>query len=880
MTGTRGDLSYTVRVQDKDLKRLAPILRQVRNELKGASAGAAQTGRTASTSMRRAAAETRLAEREVGRFSRGMLAATGIAKSFGRSIAFSSLAFLGGAGITAFLKSTVKDAQEAEKVQKQMVTQFKASGISLGAYSGQVERAVQAQSRLAAVEDEDVQAAFTNMLRTTKDVTKAIQLNALALDIAAARHMDVERTGILVSKVYAGNVRALTRYGIVLRAGMTPTQALMELQRRFAGQAEAVGKTSEGSAHRFGVAWGNVKEAIGTGVLAFLSSGFNKLADDVSDPKFMVGAKALGDSVGKDIGNAVSRVVDMVKRNWPAIVKLFHDAEFVARMTAQGLRGVAAVLSVISKITPGGSGTLLGMIATGLLMRKVMPVGGAVRGIGTSSIVAGKMMTSANITGKLAFMRAGALGVGAALGGWPMLIALSLPLLEAVGKRMGVLAAKLAGFSIKGDPLANITASEKAIGERIRRQHAAGKSLLSITSGLRAAGVDDTTIRRALAVATGAGIEDGGKKGTDKVKGMFGSITKDFKTPPTDAQAKAAANRMKKALEAARKTMDDAFNRVSDKALSAFDQITSDMADKLRAVVRVGRVSFTITSTGKTPAERELDAIERLQAKRSAKRDVVDTRAQLAAAIRFGDPRMIREARRKLEDAQLDQRKVGLEARAKVERTAADQSLLRARKEFEARRALQREHFSDELAAIQKRLDAGKLKEKQARKEIVATLKKYGIDLRTAGAAMGQAFSTGLVESLDAFSTSAGRADRVLGRILAPARVKAAQALARALTKMAVAMAPTGGAAVVNDAASASRHDRGDGTILFTKNPKGSGNMKTMSSGGGDTHIYVAGSVITERDLADKTHAHLKKKAGRNPRKQRGERKGQNLGLG
>ena len=51
--------------------------------------------------------------------------------------------------------------------------------------------AIQSQSRLAALDDEELSDSFTTILRVTGDVNRSLELNALAADIARGKQIDL-----------------------------------------------------------------------------------------------------------------------------------------------------------------------------------------------------------------------------------------------------------------------------------------------------------------------------------------------------------------------------------------------------------------------------------------------------------------------------------------------------------------------------------------------------------------------------------------------------------------------------------------------------------------------------------------------------------------
>ena len=124
------------------------------------------------------------------------------------------------------LKQAATAAIEAEKSNARMTTQLKASGISFRAHAGEIDRVIQKTSQLAGLDDEDLQDAFTNIVRVTGDVNKSLKLTGLAADFARAKHMDVARAGEIVGKVAGGNTGILARYGIAIDKGASSTEAL------------------------------------------------------------------------------------------------------------------------------------------------------------------------------------------------------------------------------------------------------------------------------------------------------------------------------------------------------------------------------------------------------------------------------------------------------------------------------------------------------------------------------------------------------------------------------------------------------------------------------------------------------------------------------
>lgn len=187
-----------------------------------------------------------------------------------------------GTGAVLGAKKATDAFREAEVSNAKLRAQLKASGISYKAHAKEIDAVIQRTSKLAGLDDEDLQDAFTNIIRVTGNVSKSMKLTGLAADFARAKHMDVAKAGELVGKVAGGNVGILGRYGISVKKGATATEALGLLQRKFAGQAEAYGKTGAGAQDRMKVSTENLMEAVGRGLDPTLTKVQTKVADFVN----------------------------------------------------------------------------------------------------------------------------------------------------------------------------------------------------------------------------------------------------------------------------------------------------------------------------------------------------------------------------------------------------------------------------------------------------------------------------------------------------------------------------------------------------------------------------------------------------------------------
>jgi hypothetical protein len=313
----------------------------------------------------RLSSSSRSAERDIGRATRGALAGSGVFRGFGRSLAFASGGFLAFATAGQFVRTSIDAAKDAAVTQRQLAAQLAATGQSFGVYRDEIEKTDSRLSALSGFTKDDLDKSLTTIVRSTGNVSKALRDNALAANIARARHIDLAAASTIVAKVEAGNIGILRRAGIQVGKNATVEQALAVARARFAGQA-AAGTTAQ---ERFGAVLHNTEEIIGTGLLPTLN-------------KYLTSA---------------SRWLQQMNESG----KLQKDVATATRQFSSALHDVAAVVKGIDKVTGSFKNTLelilalkLGSAAAGWI--------GAFGGTGTEAAIA---------SGKVAALRKSVVGL-------------------------------------------------------------------------------------------------------------------------------------------------------------------------------------------------------------------------------------------------------------------------------------------------------------------------------------------------------------------------------------------------------------------------------------------------------------------------------------
>ena len=222
-------------------------------------------------------------------------------------------AVAGVAAMSVGLVKSAKAAAEAEASNARLSAQLKSMGKDTEQTRSRIEDTVQSLSRLGAFDDEDLQDAFTTLVRSSNNVSKSQKDLGLVANIARGAQVDLATAAKLVNRVNAGNVGSLKRYGIALEDGATKEEAIAALRRKFAGQAEAYSNTAAGAQEAFAIATENALEQVGVALTPLIIE-FSKFAQDVL-PKIAA-------AVSVYLGQAI----DWIKRNWPQIKAILVGA--------------------------------------------------------------------------------------------------------------------------------------------------------------------------------------------------------------------------------------------------------------------------------------------------------------------------------------------------------------------------------------------------------------------------------------------------------------------------------------------------------------------------------------------------------------------------
>ena len=235
----------------------------------------------------------------------------GFAKKAGKAFAVAGAAAAAYAGV--LLVDGVKSAIEDEAAQAKLATTLKNVTNATDKQIKAVEDYITQTALANGITDDQLRPSLDRLIRSTKDATKAQELQSLALDIAAGTGKDLKTVSEALGKAYDGNLGALKKLGVGIDDSIIKSKnfdaAAAALSKTFEGQASKQAETFQGKMARLTVAFDEAKETVGSYVLDALTplvSGFV----DKGIPAIQDFAKNLGQTLGPAFGQIFKVIRD------------------------------------------------------------------------------------------------------------------------------------------------------------------------------------------------------------------------------------------------------------------------------------------------------------------------------------------------------------------------------------------------------------------------------------------------------------------------------------------------------------------------------------------------------------------------------------------
>lgn len=253
--------------------------------------------------------------------------ATSLGSKMGSALKVGGLVAAAGIGAAGFaLVSFVKMAADEQAGIERLKTSVASTGVAYETYAKQIDVAVRAGEKLA-FQDDEVRDSLSLLTIQTGSVEEAMNRQKIAMDLARGTGMDLALASKLVGKVSDENTQVLKKYGIAIADGATETEALEEIQRRFAGQSETFAGTATAKWAIFNNQMDNVKESIGSALLPLVTQIGTALGDFLTAHQADIDAfsQMMAEKIPEGL-DAIKRGFEAIKPELTAVVQQFKDA--------------------------------------------------------------------------------------------------------------------------------------------------------------------------------------------------------------------------------------------------------------------------------------------------------------------------------------------------------------------------------------------------------------------------------------------------------------------------------------------------------------------------------------------------------------------------
>lgn len=175
------------------------------------------------------------------------------------------------AGLGAMLVDATKGAIDDAAAQELLAGNLRRATGATDEQIAAVEEWIGLQGQLLGIADDDLRPALSKLARATGSVTKAQELAAAAMDIAAATGKPLEGVIGALEKAYGGNVGALKKlapeYQDLIKDGATFEEVMDAIAFTTGGAATDAADTAAGRFKRMKLSLDETKESIGAALL-------------------------------------------------------------------------------------------------------------------------------------------------------------------------------------------------------------------------------------------------------------------------------------------------------------------------------------------------------------------------------------------------------------------------------------------------------------------------------------------------------------------------------------------------------------------------------------------------------------------------------------
>ena len=218
--------------------------------------------------------------------------------------------------LTHFLKEASKAAIADNKSQALLAESLRNT---IGANDGAIkstEAWIKKTQLATSVADDDLRPALTTAVTATGSLTKGQRLLNLALDISAAKQLDLKSVTNALSKAQGGNLTSLKK----LLPGVQLTGDYMAvLESHYKNMAKL--SASNDPFQRMNIIFQDIQETIGQAILPSLQ----KFADYLASPEGQNSLKSFVDKF-KDIATNAGKILEFISKNVDGLMQLVRFA--------------------------------------------------------------------------------------------------------------------------------------------------------------------------------------------------------------------------------------------------------------------------------------------------------------------------------------------------------------------------------------------------------------------------------------------------------------------------------------------------------------------------------------------------------------------------
>ena len=271
----------------------------------------------------------------------------------------------------------VKAAIEDEAAQVRLATSLQNTTGATNAQIAAVEAQILKTSLLTGKTDDELRPSLDRLVRSTKSITEAQKLQALALDISAGSGKSLEAVSNALAKGFEGNTTALGKLGVGISAAELKSMSFEQVQAKlaatFEGQSSKQADTFAGKMERLKVAFAEGKETVGAFVLDAITPLINTVVNTVI-PAISTfinsiggkeGLKGTFDAVFTGIKNFVLPIIQGLKVAFDQVkATIMENADSFETLFKFLSKYVAPFFGGYFKLVIQGFGTALSIVLT------------------------------------------------------------------------------------------------------------------------------------------------------------------------------------------------------------------------------------------------------------------------------------------------------------------------------------------------------------------------------------------------------------------------------------------------------------------------------------------------------------------------------------